>query len=109
MLSMIGGFVAGFSLYTIFMWISIMFIDRIFKTDKWYWEILTFILGAILATLESICFFILPILPLIEMNKRQKKICAYYYCITFVVAMIATQGVFQLFTMISIIQYIAEY
>ncbi len=65
---MIGGFIAAFSLYTMFMWISIMFIDRVFKTDKWYWEVLTFILGAILATFEFDFFFILPVLPVIELT-----------------------------------------
>ncbi len=68
MLTMIGGFIAAFSLYTMFMWISIMFIDRVFKTDKWYWQVLTFILGAILATFEFSYFFTVPMSPLIELT-----------------------------------------
>ncbi len=66
MLSVIGGFIAGFSLYTVFMWISIMFIDHVFKTEKWYWQVLTFFLGAILATLEFDSL-ILPINPLMKL------------------------------------------
>jgi hypothetical protein len=47
------------------MWISIMFIDKVFMTEKIYWQILILILGLILALLEIVLalgiFFLLGV------------------------------------------------
>ncbi len=52
---MLGVYVVAFSVYTMFMWVSIIFIDRVFVREKWYWEALTFLLGAVLVIIE-ICY-----------------------------------------------------
>ncbi len=58
LLLMIGVYVVAFSVYTMLMWISIIFIDRVFVTEKWYWEALTFLLGVFLVFLELTYLFV---------------------------------------------------
>jgi uncharacterized membrane protein len=50
--------VLGLSIYGMFMWVSIKLTDDVFVADRWYWQILSFGLGIILACIEFLLIMI---------------------------------------------------
>ena len=51
-------YVCVMSIFGMFIWACIILTDKIFVTDEWYWQILSFILGMILALIEFGLIFI---------------------------------------------------
>jgi hypothetical protein len=46
------------SCYSMFLWTSIMVTDKLVGTEKWYWEILLFIVAHLLGFGEVILFLV---------------------------------------------------
>jgi hypothetical protein len=90
------------------MWISIKFTD-VFPSNDWYWQILSFLIGLILAASEfTLLFMGIGILMYRYMSKyekiEKKKAPRKYMMIIYVDFTI--HGIFYLFTLLEVIQYI---
>ena len=93
-------------------WISIMLTDKVFNTDKWYWQILSFMLGFGIGSLLAYLGLWIP-MEIVSRRKEKfmtvhKKLPPRWY--TFVQVILPTAHFsFYIYTLVSVIQYIALY
>jgi hypothetical protein len=53
-------FAASLLFYSMFMFIGLMLSDYAFATDKWYWQVLVYILSIIICVIDALITMIVP-------------------------------------------------
>jgi positive regulator of sigma E activity len=61
-------FAASLIFYSIFMFIGLMLSDYAFATDKWYWQVLTYILSIILSIVDIFITMIFPFMLIVALE-----------------------------------------
>ena len=61
-------FAASLLFYSMFMFIGLMLSDYAFATDKWYWQVLTYILSIILSIVDIFITIIFPFMLIVALE-----------------------------------------
>jgi hypothetical protein len=94
-----------------FLFIGLMLSDYAYATDKWYWQVLAYILSLILSMIDLGITMIPPIffIGILEHDEDAYQYSCLKYTLYFLKVVVGANVVFYLYSAYFVIQYIIEF